>query len=441
MNTAETQFLMDLETIPVFRQEKIATTVEDLSIDELESLLFGLGMRPNHHLQKVAQAEEYGREMAKQAFSMGDARAMGGRAMLGAMDKGQGLRNTAIGAGVGATLNGVRNFVKKPQQDPYTGEQTSRLGNAARGAAKGAVVGGGLGFLSRKLVGGAASTNNVVGEGMRNVMREGAASLPGEVATGMGRNGGASALGGNIRVNPPGMGFNRGMRTVDALEAASGRKQGLAGMFQGATKTTPNIDAQGNSVMGATDRLKNRMRGEAPAKATRTRPVPNQQAGAPPQASAPQPASPPQAASSPLPQHPVGTVVSGGGEGTDPGRVKSNLRTVPPQATGSTGKHWLDNATDEEAYNMATQFSPSAVRGKGPAMAKGGTEVMDRSSGGMGVPQSRIDTGTEAGPAFQPRLRSQDSPSMRAKERESNLAGLRGEAAQSSGTANLRRRA
>lgn len=247
MLTAEMMFAGELAGLPTTRMEKTAAALNSLSLEELEGILRNVGIRQDNLLEKMAQADDLGREMAKQAFSVNDLKSgvsniagqasgkakelsslsgkqFAGRALLGAVEKGKGLRNTAVGAGVGATLAGGRAMLQRPGVDPNTGEQQSRLGNAGRAAVGGAIAGGAVGAASRQIVGGLASMKNPVSAGMRNAMQAGSETLPGQAA-------------------------NRARSTVSALGFAA-KRPGLADKFRGMDRTGPLPAKPGTAVPG-----------------------------------------------------------------------------------------------------------------------------------------------------------------------------------------------
>jgi hypothetical protein len=146
-------------------------------------------------MEKLAWAEEMGRDLAREEMSKVAALpAMGsllqgakaalpgikgsvqsglGKGMLRTMQAGAGTR-AAVGAGAGAALGGVSGALKNPGVDPATGQQRSRLGNVASGMAGGAALGAGAGLGARKAIGAVATGKGAVGQAARGAMGMGA---------------------------------------------------------------------------------------------------------------------------------------------------------------------------------------------------------------------------------------------------------------------------
>ena len=151
--TPEMLLAQSLGGLPTTATEKIAHTLSNMSIDELEQALRGEGVErlvkksSANSLEKVAMADQWGRELAKVAFGLEQAAAVGkgivGKGITMAAQKGP----ATMMAG-GAALNAARKGLQTPQQGQ------SRMGNMARGAVSGAMAGGAVHAVGHGLTGG-----------------------------------------------------------------------------------------------------------------------------------------------------------------------------------------------------------------------------------------------------------------------------------------------
>lgn len=167
--TPEMRLAQALGTLPTSSLQKLAHSMDELSVDQLESILRseGMGRGPSFQ-EKVAMADAWGRELAHAAFEKTAAPgAVGmavGKGLNAVMGTGIGAR-TAIGAGGGAALGAAKNVIA-PQKDA-NGQPVKN--GVMRGALMGAAGGAVLGAGSRKAAIAVGSGTGRVGQGVRRV--------------------------------------------------------------------------------------------------------------------------------------------------------------------------------------------------------------------------------------------------------------------------------
>lgn len=158
--SAEMRFAMALTSDSA--QTKVASSLEQMSIEELEALVRGDAPAKVASVKKTASqkealklwAEETGRSMVKSAAVAGMVKNVIGRGMQAAVATPTATR-AAVGAGVGAAAGAVKN----PGVDPATGQKKSRIGGALAGAA----VGAGAGVAAKPAAMALGSMNNQAG--------------------------------------------------------------------------------------------------------------------------------------------------------------------------------------------------------------------------------------------------------------------------------------